>query len=379
MILLSCSKEQEKNVVALVQDEAIKIEKFQEEYSKFLFKTGIKDNLKYRHDYLKTMIDEVALFQYINESGFLQKPEIREKLNIQKDQVCLNYYFKEFMYKKLTVTDQEILEAYKRSKIKIHARHLFAVNLEKANNLKSRLDSGEKFEKLARENFRDIILAGNGGDIGWFSLGETDPAFENVAYQLETGEISEPVKTRRGYSIIQVLEKQQDGFATEEDLKIRRKWLESEVKKQKFAGIFEKKTDKIFSDMNMKFNKNAVEKLYKNIETIKNEIFAGNLIPEIKFEEMDSTILESDNQNWNLRETYIKLAELQKDQWDRIKNHNDFQKALKGLAIREEIERRIEEEEIADIPQVNEQIGNSIFERSMREYMIYFADTVKVR
>ena len=90
------------------------------------------------------------------------------------------------------------------SNTQIHARHLYSKNLEIANSYYQRLKNGETFEILAKEAFQDSKLKNNGGDIGYFTFNDMDIEIEKVAYSLEDGEISMPVKTSHGYSIVQV-------------------------------------------------------------------------------------------------------------------------------------------------------------------------------
>jgi len=74
-------------------------------------------------------------------------------------------------------------------------------------NIRERLNAGEDFEELAKFS-DDPATAENGGELGFFQRGELVREFEEVAFQLKPGEISDIVKTSYGLHIIQLIERQ---------------------------------------------------------------------------------------------------------------------------------------------------------------------------
>lgn len=62
--------------------------------------------------------------------------------------------------------------------------------------------SGQNFEKLARELSDDKASAKNGGSVGWFGVGKMVKPFEETAFRLQPGDISEPFETHFGYHIM---------------------------------------------------------------------------------------------------------------------------------------------------------------------------------
>lgn len=78
---------------------------------------------------------------------------------------------------------------------------------KKIDDLKARLDKGEDFVELARQYSEDPGSASSGGDLGLMQRGDLVKEFEEVAYALNPGEISEIVRSRFGFHIIQLIRK----------------------------------------------------------------------------------------------------------------------------------------------------------------------------
>jgi peptidyl-prolyl cis-trans isomerase C len=83
----------------------------------------------------------------------------------------------------------------------------------KATDLKSKLDKGADFGKLATEESDDKQSALSGGELGLVSRGQMVPEFEDAAFGLKKNEISGPVKTQFGYHIIQLEDRVSPAYA----------------------------------------------------------------------------------------------------------------------------------------------------------------------
>ena len=89
---------------------------------------------------------------------------------------------------------------------KIKCSHILVQKQSEALAVLERLKKGESFSNLAKELSLDRGSAKRGGDLGYFGRGMMVRPFEDAAFELEKGQISQPVKTEFGYHIIQRLD-----------------------------------------------------------------------------------------------------------------------------------------------------------------------------
>ena len=85
--------------------------------------------------------------------------------------------------------------------------------------LKDRIDAGESFEDVARESSDDPGSASGGGMLGFIERGVMVPAFEEPAFALEPGQLSEPVRSPFGWHLIKVMTVNESQAATLEEVR----------------------------------------------------------------------------------------------------------------------------------------------------------------
>lgn len=147
------------------------------------------------------------------KEGYDTTRAFRTELNGYRNQLAQNY-----------LTDTQVKEkllksAYQRSLTEVNAWHIL-VGLspeatpedtlrawQKAMDIRERIINGEPFEQVARSSSDDKSVLTNGGNLGYFTVFQMITPFEDAAYSLKPGVISEPVRTAYGYHIIKVADK----------------------------------------------------------------------------------------------------------------------------------------------------------------------------
>lgn len=138
------------------------------------------------------------------ESFLLTEKLLKDRVSISDDQI------------------KEYFEANKDSFVQeeqVEASHILVEDEETAKEVKGKLDDGGDFAELAKEYSTDTSNAEAGGELGYFAKGEMVTEFDDQAFAMKKGEVSEPVKTEFGYHIIKVTDKKEAKEAVLDDHK----------------------------------------------------------------------------------------------------------------------------------------------------------------
>jgi peptidyl-prolyl cis-trans isomerase C len=164
--------------------------------------------------------NEADFAKAINDLDMSEK-DLREYT--KRDVIIANFVTKAIV-SKITVSEEESRKFYDqnidkfRQDEKVRASHILCgvdakasakekkKAREKAEKLRKELAAGADFAKLAKEN-SSCPSSKQGGDLGFFGRGEMVPPFEQAAFALKPGEISDVVETPFGYHIIKLTER----------------------------------------------------------------------------------------------------------------------------------------------------------------------------
>lgn len=136
-----------------------------------------------------------------------------------RDTIKLNRLQEKALIEDVEVTEEEVQEKYEQLQKEVNARHILVQDEETALDVKQQLEDGADFAELAREVSTEPAAQETGGELGFFSAGAMDPAFEDAAFSLEPNVISEPVESSFGWHIIEVTETREADIGSFEDMK----------------------------------------------------------------------------------------------------------------------------------------------------------------
>jgi parvulin-like peptidyl-prolyl isomerase len=165
---------------------------------------------KYQTDY-KTTIDSIMKDSQFSEADLREM--IRDSLYAKK--------LIEAMTANLPIEQEQVW-----------ARHILVQDETTANQVLNELKQGGDWTTLAAKYSTDPGSKDTGGDLGWFSYGVMVKEFEDIAFKLKIGEISQPVKSQFGWHIIQVLGHETRALSSYEYQQLQQKnfqdWLDGQ-------------------------------------------------------------------------------------------------------------------------------------------------------
>ena len=311
--------------LAEIDGHMITLNSYLPRYQSFLSKTHQTDNLSNRYALLNSLIDEKLILNYSDNMGISDNPQIILKKERAYEQLLLNTYHNTKIIQKIKVTDNELRRLFTYYKTKLHVRHLYATDLETIGEIHDQLRSGVQWEILSETYFDDPILKNNGGDIGWYQMGELDPSFEIAAFDLEDGEISDPVKTSTGFSIIQVVEKEKDILLTEKEYQLNKDWLKQMAITYKKLPELRNFTDRVAQDIQIRFNDEGLVEILDELNNNQEQNIYHNQTP---------AAFTGNSNIITVEQCLVDLANLSERQFKRIRSIKTLKSVLSGLLVR---------------------------------------------
>ncbi|TNM59647.1 peptidylprolyl isomerase [Aliirhizobium smilacinae] len=190
---------------------------------------------------LSGAIDVKLLASGALAEGIDKTEDFKKRMSYIGDRELHNAYFRKHVVEATTDAevkaryDKEIAALPKQEEVK--AAHILVKTEDEAKAIIAKLDKGEDFAKLAKENSQDSNKD-DGGDLGWFGPGRMVPEFEEVAFGLEKGAYTKtPVKTQFGFHVIKVEDKRDAPPPALEQVQDQVKQL---VMRDKYVAILEK-------------------------------------------------------------------------------------------------------------------------------------------
>lgn len=195
-----------------------------------------------------------------------QEPAVKSQIAMRVDQLLATTFYQQ-LGNSLKIDDAEVksyYDAHKGEYEQVTARHILirfkdspaplregqadrsdAEALAKAKEVRAAIVAGGDFAELAKKDSDDTGSGVNGGSLGSFGHGSMVKPFEDAAFSLKTGEVSEPIKTQFGYHIISV------EAHTNKSLDEARPEIEAKLRPE----LAQKAVDEIRSKANVMFDK----------------------------------------------------------------------------------------------------------------------------
>ncbi len=325
------------SVLVTVNGQNITSDQFIRRYKTYLSKVGVKDNFVVRKQILENMINEKLILSDSQKQNWYYLKEFRSRINsLAESNLIIEFYKNSF--DSISISDKEMRIAFLNMNTKIRARHLYAATYEKGIVLRNRIINGESFEKLAKEIFTDSKLKNNGGDLGYFSIGDMEAPIELTAFSMPIGELSLPIRTEDGFSIIRVEEKIVKPFITETDFANQKNKVSKYLVALKKELLSKELSYQISGELKITFNETEIRKLF---------LFWKNYISKqsteiettIPFYLKNKTNIIANYKNGNITTgSIIDLSgKLNQRQKMRVRNVEDLKNLISGLLVRNEI------------------------------------------
>lgn len=364
----------EEAVVATVGDGVITADAFADAYAQTILRAGT-DGPDAAEAVLNTLIHRQLLIEAALDDGLTDSPEFAAARDLAETKALVDLYTAREMADELQVTEADLREAFVQMNTTYEARHLYARDRETAEALRQRIEAGESFEALARETFADSALAASGGSVGAFGYDEMDPAFERAAFELPIGEVSEPVRTATGYSVLRVDARSTRPLLTEAEFDRRRDNLRRYVGKRKRTEVRFALSRATLDDLDPQFESAAFDRLVAFATGREAPLDAEALAdwrrqPLVRFSSDALSGTDGTRGVWTVADVEDRAASMTERQRAAVQDAGSLREFIEGLLVRDELAARARATDLTESPLfariVRDQTEEWVFQEAKR-------------
>jgi peptidyl-prolyl cis-trans isomerase C len=176
-----------------------------------------------RRNYLVThLVDMILLSRAAEEQGLSGSDDFKRRFAAMRTKLLAGLMLRQAAQK--SVNEEAMHKVYDDAvkqmgdEQEVRARHILVETEDQAKAIEADLKKGADFAELAKQKSKDPAAA-DGGDLGYFTKDQMVPEFADVAFKLDKGQISDPVKTAFGWHIIKVEDKRKKPVPTFDQVK----------------------------------------------------------------------------------------------------------------------------------------------------------------
>lgn len=165
-----------------------------------------------KRDYLIAYLTDVILVaKAAEDKKVIDTPDLKRRLAFIRNKLLMESLLQ--AEGKAAVTDQALRAVYDDAvkqmagEQEVRASHILVPTEDEAKAIIAELKKGGDFAAIAYKKSNDPGAAAQGGDLGYFTKEQMVPEFAEVAFKLEKGQLSDPVKSQFGWHVIKVDDK----------------------------------------------------------------------------------------------------------------------------------------------------------------------------
>ena len=182
---------------------------FAEDLARIPERNRVRMTADARREFVVNRVVSELVVRDARAKGLADDPEIERQVAELRRRLVVQKMLRDLQ--ELPVVDDETVRRYwtdypeRFSATTIHARHVLLKSEDEAKSVRDQLRADPAaFPRVAQEKSIDAASSRQGGDLGWFGRGRMVPEFEEVAFSLPPGTVSDPVKSPYGWHVVLV-------------------------------------------------------------------------------------------------------------------------------------------------------------------------------